>query len=490
MQTVRKKAPSIWPSGSARTIRENKRGMEEKNGNSMQPRELDAFSLVRDLIRNLWAILIGALAVAMLVNVYYSFTYERTYTTTATFVVTSKSSGNYVYKNLSSAQTMADTLSNILNSSVLKTEVCRDLGVSELNAQCSASVIDETNLLNLSVTADSPQNAYKIIRSIMKTYSSLAGYVSADIVMTVLKQPAIPTGADSRSSAMAQAKKWFVYSFLLFAVLFGILSCYHDTIKSEKAMTEKLDAKTLGTIYHERRYKTLLSALKKHRSGILISDVTTSFEYVERFKKITARILTQGRTKVKNPKVILVTSASDGEGRTTVASNIAITLAHQSGHVLLIDGDMRKPEVAKLFGTKCAAGCSIADLAKGNATIDEALLPSGTDGLWLIAGGRPNRNSTDLIASQEMKNVMKQLRQRMDYIVIDTPSMMAAPDAEAFGELADISVLVVKYDDMLAEDLNDAIDSLKDTNAKLAGCILNDVLLRRRQLLQRWRLTR
>ena len=116
--------------------------MEEKNGNSMQLQDLDAFSLVRDLIRNLWAILIGALAVAMLVNVYYSFTYERTYTTTATFVVTSKSSGNYVYKNLSSAQTMADTLSNILNSSVLKTEVCRDLGVSELNAHCSASVID------------------------------------------------------------------------------------------------------------------------------------------------------------------------------------------------------------------------------------------------------------------------------------------------------------------------------------------------------------
>ena len=215
----------------------------------MQLQDLDAFSLVRDLIRNLWAILIGALAVAMLVNVYYSFTYERTYTTTATFVVTSKSSGNYVYKNLSSAQTMADTLSNILNSSVLKTEVCRDLGVSELNAHCSASVIDETNLLNLSVTADSPQNAYKIIRSIMKTYSSLAGYVSEDIVMTVLKQPAIPTGADSRSGAMAQAKKWFLYSFLLLAVLFGILSTTHDTIKSEKAMTEKLDAKTL----HDRK---------------------------------------------------------------------------------------------------------------------------------------------------------------------------------------------------------------------------------------------
>ena len=94
---------------------------------------LDMFSIIRDTLRNFWVILLGALAVGMIVNMYYKANYQSTYSTTATFVVTSKTSSNYAYSNLSAASTMAGSFSNILNSNLLKNKVCEELGLSSFD---------------------------------------------------------------------------------------------------------------------------------------------------------------------------------------------------------------------------------------------------------------------------------------------------------------------------------------------------------------------
>ena len=95
---------------------------------------LDMFSVIRDVLRNLWAILLGAIAVAMIVNMMVRAEFRNTYSTMATFVVTSKTSSNYAYSNLSAASTMANSFSNILNSNLLKKKVCQDLGTDSLYA--------------------------------------------------------------------------------------------------------------------------------------------------------------------------------------------------------------------------------------------------------------------------------------------------------------------------------------------------------------------
>ena len=91
---------------------------------------VDLYSILRDTLRNLWAILLGAVAVAMIVNMTVRAEFRNTYSTTATFVVTSKTSSNYAYSNLSAASTMAKSFTNILNSNLLKKKVCKDLGMS------------------------------------------------------------------------------------------------------------------------------------------------------------------------------------------------------------------------------------------------------------------------------------------------------------------------------------------------------------------------
>ena len=148
---------------------------------------LDLFSILRDVLRNLWAILLGAIAVAMIVNMTVRADFRNTYSTTATFVVTSKTASNYTYSNLSAASTMANSFSNILNSNLLKKKVCEDLGTDTFRATASARVITGTNLMTLRVTSDTPENTYRIVRSIMHVMNELTQYVSGDMVMEVLQ---------------------------------------------------------------------------------------------------------------------------------------------------------------------------------------------------------------------------------------------------------------------------------------------------------------
>ena len=166
--------------------------------------KLDLFSILRDVIRNLWVILLGALAVGLIVNMTTKSKYESTYSTKATFVVTSRTSGNYANSNQTAASTMASSYSNILNSKLLKKKVCEDLGVESFNAKMSSSVVKGTNLMTLSVTSDTPWNTYSITRSVMKNVTELTGYVSSDMVMEVLQPPAVPTRADGTFTARRQ----------------------------------------------------------------------------------------------------------------------------------------------------------------------------------------------------------------------------------------------------------------------------------------------
>ena len=131
-------------------------------------RKIDAVSLIRDLLRSLWAVVLGALAVYMITDMVMHKGYEATYTTNTTLVIMSKSSSNYVYSNLSAAQNMVEGFNNILNSDVLKNKVCEDIGIDRFWGEAKASVIDETNLISLEVTSQTPQLAFLIIQSIIR----------------------------------------------------------------------------------------------------------------------------------------------------------------------------------------------------------------------------------------------------------------------------------------------------------------------------------
>ncbi|MBR5094183.1 MAG: polysaccharide biosynthesis tyrosine autokinase [Oscillospiraceae bacterium] len=447
---------------------------ENKQDLSSLLERVDLYSILRDTLRSLWAILLGAIAVAMIVNMSVRADFRSTYTTTATFVVTSRTSSNYAYSNLSAASTMASSFSNILNSNLLKKKVCQDLGMSSFRATTAAKVISGTNLMTLRVTADTPENTYRITRSIMDNVSDLTQFVSGDMVMEVLQDPTVPTKADASFSASGQTRKAFILSFLAIALVFMFLSYRKETIKSEKDLESKLDAKSLGMLHSEERYHTVSDWLKRRPKKHLVTELSAKFEFVERYKKIAAHVSSQGHRL--GAKTILVTSVQEHEGKSTVSANLALTLVQQGYKVLLIDGDLRRPTQQTLFldkDTKLKA--SLGSLLMGQATLGEAMIYDEDRDLDLLLNKRNYTNSTDIVSSEYMSRLLAVVRDHFDFVIIDSPPMSLMADAEVLADLSDMSILVVKYDTVLAEDLNDAIDALRDCHGKFSGCILNQV---------------
>ena len=435
---------------------------------------MDPYSILRDVLRSLWAILLGAIAVAMIVNMSVRADFRSTYSTTATFVVTSKTSSNYAYSNLSAASTMASSFSNILNSNLLKKKVCQDLGMSSFRATASARVINGTNLMTLHVTSDTPENTYRITRSIMNNVGDLTQFVSGDMVMEVLQDPAVPTKADASFSASRQTRKAFLLSFMAFTLVFVFFSYRKETIKGEKDMENKLDAKSLGMLHNEERYRSLGDWFRRKPRKYLVTELSAKFEFVERYKKIAAHVSSQAHKL--HAKTILVTSVQEHEGKSTVSANLALTLVQQGYKVLLIDGDLRRPSQQNLFlekGDKLKA--SLGALLMGQATLSDAMIYDEDRGLELLLNKRNYTNSTDIVSSEYMSRLIAVVREHFDFVIIDSPPMSLMADAEVLADLSDMSILVVKYDTVLAQDLNDAIDSLRDCHGTFAGCILNQV---------------
>lgn len=444
--------------------------MSEKKDNTAELfSNIEPYSLMTDILRSLWAIVLGSAAAAMIVMMLVNSKALVTYTSNATFAVMSKRTTGYAYNNLSAARSVATSFTSILNSDVMKKMVCEDVGLESFGATATARVIGETNLLTLNVTSNSPERTFKIIRSIMKLYPGLIQYVNTTMVMEVLAQPQVPVRSVSGSSAIGMAKRAFVFAFVLLTAAFAYLSYRHDTIKSEKDLREKLDATSLGAIEYEKLVKTKKDSGKK---SVLLSDATVSFSFVERYKKIAASVLKSAERN--HGKVIMISSVAEHEGKSTVAANLALAIQSQGKKVLLVDCDLRRPSQGKIFGIDVREGTSLADLLSGKKGKGH-IYRDPNSGLYLLLTDKGSRDSSEYFKDNLFSRLIDHMKNGVDIIILDTPPMSLMADAEAIANVADISILVVQYNRILAADINDAIDELKKYRCHMSGCILNGV---------------
>ena len=436
---------------------------------------LDVNTIVKDVIKNLWAILLIAVSAALIVYMVLALNHQRSYQTKSTLVVKSKASSNYSYSNLTAASKMASSFANILKSGLLKKKVCEELNMDSFDAKVSASVVTGTNLVTLQVTAESPQEAYLVIRSIMNQITGLTQYVSGDLVLEVLQEPDVPAGADAYFRPRSQMLKGFLIGAALGVVLFAVLSFFKDTVKTEKDIENELHVRHIGTLYHESHIRSLSDLFKKNRSRHLITDLNSRFDFVERVKKIATTV--SGHAKRNHEQVIMVTSVGEHEGKSTISANLALALARQSDSVLLIDGDLRRPTLKKLFlNNGEVIKHDLGSLLNEECSVKDAIRYDKDKNLFMFLTERNYSNSTDIIAGKRMQNLIQAAKKRFDYIIIDTPPMSLMADAEAIADMADMSILVIKQDTTRISAINEAIDTLTNCSADFYGCILNNVM--------------
>ena len=186
-------------------------------------------------------------------------------------------------------------------------------------------------------------------------------------------------------------------------------------------------------------------------------------------------------TPPKAPRVIVVTSALPGDGKTTTAVNLAVTLAHQGQRVILIDAETRRGTVHDVFGIPPAPG--FFDLMYGQASPGECIrrvaMESGGTIDVLPLGSAPSVNPADLLVAQRLQPLFERLRQQYDYVLLDTPPLNLFTDGALIGAQADALLLVARADRTEREELRFAVAQLRNVQVNLAGAVLNDVEFRR-----------
>ena len=175
------------------------------------------------------------------------------------------------------------------------------------------------------------------------------------------------------------------------------------------------------------------------------------------------------------PRVLVITSAGPGEGKTTVASNLAITLSQVYRRVLLIDADVRKPSLHRMFGRSNDHG--LTDLLQQNA-ISEAHMASRIEAtdvphLFLLPSGRGDITA-NLLFTRQMARLVAWCRTEYDAVIIDTPPLLAMPEARMLGRLADAVVLVARAGHTMKEAVQKACQRLVTDRARVLGVVLND----------------
>ena len=428
-------------------------------------------SLLKDIVKNIWAVVLAALIGLMGVYIAAHKIYEPQYTSTATLAVNVSSSS---LSSLSVSGDVANVIVNVFTQPIMREKAAAHIGESSFKGSVSASVLTNTNFIRLQVTSDNPETSYRMLSGILGVYPDLTRKVFSNASVRVLKQPTLPRSASN--SVPDQNKELIVTACMvlsLFAII--VLSLTRDTIKDEDAFKTKIDSKLVGSILHESKNLTAREIIDKKKKGLLIhSNAFISLRFIENFHKIAAKL---EYMKSKNSsKVFAVTSVAENEGKSTCAANIAVSLADRGNRVILFDLDGKKPALHKIFNEEYEENCELANLLEKKIPNNSFRLRRyKKTSLYLAINTKPYSDSHKWLENGEIEKLINVFKNKTDFIIIDTAPLSVDSSVTNITKLADKTLLVVRTDTVKTAAINDAISTVNKISGNLSGCILNDV---------------
>ena len=274
---------------------------------------------------------------------------------------------------------------------------------------------------------------------------------------------------------------------ILFGMLFGLalgvgitllLDFLDDTIKTPEDL-EKMGLVPLGTIpvVHTEE---IIRRLKKQGKSFTEADLAkVEAKMITRFspKSPVSEAYRSFRTNIQfsdidNPKrVILMTSSATKEGKSTTCVNLAITLAQMGSKVLLIDSDLRRPNLHNFFQMDKTYG--LTNVLIGSLTFDDVIKKTEVENLDLITAGDIPPNPSEMVASERMKEFLKEARDRYDFVLLDSPPVIAVTDAAILTTRVDATILVVSSGLTGKSEIKRAINLIKNVQSNVLGVVLN-----------------
>jgi capsular exopolysaccharide synthesis family protein len=365
------------------------------------------------------------------------------------------------------AQQRIKSYAQVADSPGVTDIVAEKLGISpaQLVGKVVADAPLDTVLLNITATDKSPAQAQKIAAAVADEVTTKipeletpSGSNSAPVKITVIKSASLP-GAPSSPRPKVNLALGLLVGLALGVGAAVLRETLDTTVKGKDDLQKLTGATPLGVIAHDP------DVAKRP----LVVQVEAQSPRAETFRQLRTNLQF---VDVDRPvKTVVVTSASAGEGKSTTACNLAITLAQAGVRTILVEADLRRPRVADYMGLEGAVG--LTSVLTGVTTLEEALQPWGRNAMWVMASGPLPPNPSEILGSHQMSELLKTLEDRADVIVFDSPPLLPVTDAAVLARHADGAVLVVRHGKTRREQVTRALEALQGVDAKVLGTVLN-----------------
>lgn len=425
------------------------------------------------VVKRGWIVILTLALLCGAVALVYSMLQKPVYKSTATLYVTSgnEASAQTAYQGSLASQQRVMSYVKLVDSDGVVAPVIGPGGVplslGEARAALSASTTPETVLLNISAQNTDKSTAADLANAVAESMTTYVERLEtpAGGRVPLAKLTVITPASESDSPISPKTERNTALGLVIgllagLAVVFG-RDRYNNKVRNEEELAEVTDAPVLAAVPSDELLKK--QGLINFGSGATLA--------AEAYRKLRTNL---SFTSVDNPsRRIVVTSALAAEGKTTTAMNLAAALAETGKRVVLVDADLRRPQVYHRTGGMGDIG--LTNYLKGDGSMADLLQPSEVSGLQILASGPQPPNPAELLGSKKAGQGIENLSAMFDYVIIDSPPLLPVTDAAVLAQWADGVVLVARANQSRIPDVAACIEQLEAVQAKLIGVVLTDV---------------
>lgn len=432
------------------------------------------------ILRDRWLLIVAITAGAAALAHGYTLITKPVYQATGQLFVAvtgSDSVGDLNQGNVFAQSRVASYVILATGSTVRSTVADRlDLDPATLIGTISASNPAQSVLINISAVHSDPvaaariaDTAAQVLVDLVDDVESVGGADSGTtpvgptpVGLTIVEQATPPRAPIAPNALQNLAVGMFIG--LALGVGTTLLIEVLDTRLRGRSSIEKLtDTSILGALHTE----------SADAAQLVVASTESYSRRAESFRQLRTHL--QFASIDGGLRSIMVTSSIPGEGKSTIAANLALVLAEAGNSVLLVDADLRRPRQHDLFGLEATVG--LTTLLTGRIDLDDATQPvDGAGRLAVLTSGELPPNPSELLGSAAMERALARMESAFDVVVIDTPPLINVSDPTALSTLATGVLLVASADGRLHRDeLRQSLESLSFVQAKLLGVVLNRV---------------
>lgn len=420
---------------------------------------MEALHYVRAIIRSWWIVII-AVVVGLAGGFYVYATTTPVYQVGVRLVVALKTNNVDPISAQAISGARAATLAQVAGTVPAIRDAATAAGFPNTQPAVAAVGGDQKPFVNITVTSASPQLAAAIANAFVKTLpASTVRLTGADSKTYQLKQLArVGAPTEPVRPVLTQNLGFGLVGGLVIGIALALLrEILNHSLRSTDDLRRSTGLVVLGTVPHSTP-KILLPAMTEPRSA-----------RAEAYRQVRTTLVTARRDD--RPVRLAVTSSVMGEGKTSVATNVAAVFSRSGHRVVIVDADLRRPRVGAFFGVEPAIGLS--DILAGRAEVDQALLMLDDAPLGVITSGPIPPDPSELLGSEAFDKLMEELGRRFEFVIVDTPPVLPVTDALAISPKVDGIILVVRLGYTSRLRVRHAMAALDRVDANVWGVVPN-----------------